>query len=64
MNKEEIRSKVVTMLLKAKTEEELEAAADLADEAVIIGAMTQDEVDAMWDDLEPDIYEEDNHAND
>lgn len=42
-------------LLNAKTEEDLEAVSDLADEAVIVGALTQEEVDALWDDFEPII---------
>jgi hypothetical protein len=42
-------------LLDAKTEEDLEAVADLADEAVLAGVLTQEEVDALWADFEPII---------
>ena len=53
----ELRSLILQMLMEAKTEEDLEAANDLADEAVAAGRMTQEEVDALWDDFAPNLGE-------
>ena len=54
---EEWRSLLVQKLLAAKTEDDLEEANDLADELVTAGIVTQEEVDALWDDLAPNLYE-------
>jgi hypothetical protein len=49
------RTLIFNELLDAKTEEDLEDVADLAGEAVTAGVLTQEEVDAIWDDFEPSI---------
>lgn len=46
----------IDKLVNSKTEEDLEQAADLADEAVLVGALTEKQVEDIWADLEPDIY--------
>lgn len=56
--KKEWQSLLVQKLLAAKTEDDLEEANDLADELVTAGIVTQEEVDALWDDLEPDLTDE------
>lgn len=48
---------MVQKLLTAKTEDDLEEVNDLADELVTAGIVAQEEMDALWDDLEPDLYE-------
>lgn len=53
--KKEWQSLLVQKLMAAKTEDDLEKANDLACELVEAGILTQEEVDALWDDLEPDI---------
>lgn len=53
--REEWQSLLVQKLLTAKTEDELGKASDLADELVEAGILRQEEVDALWDELEPDI---------
>lgn len=55
---EEWQSLLVQKLLAAKTEDDLEEANDLACELVEAGILTQEEVDALWDDLEPDLTDE------
>lgn len=55
---EEWRSLLVQKLLAAKTEDDLEKVNDLADELVTAGIVTQEEVDALWGDLEPDLTDE------
>lgn len=52
---QEVRTLIFNGLLDAKTEEDLEAVNDLADDAVAAGLMTQEEVDALWDDFAPSI---------
>jgi hypothetical protein len=47
---------VISALMDAKTEKDLEHASDLAEGAVAAGAMTQEEVEALWDDFEPSLY--------
>ena len=49
------RALIFNRLQNAKTEEDLEAVNDLADDAVAAGILTQEEVDALWDDFEPSI---------
>lgn len=48
-------SLLVQELLAARTENDLKEANNLADELVTAGIVTQEEVDALWDDLEPDL---------
>lgn len=55
--RKEVQSLVFLKLINAKTEQDLEEAAELADEAVMAGLMTQEEVDALWDDIEPGLHE-------
>lgn len=52
--KKEWQSLLVQKLTAAKTEDDLEKANDLACELVEAGILTQEEVDALWDELEPD----------
>lgn len=52
---EELRARIFNVLHDAKTEADLEAVSDLADEAVAAGVLTQDEVDELWDDFAPSI---------
>lgn len=52
---QEWTSLLVWKLMAARTEDDLMEANDLADELVIAGIVTQEEVDALWDDLEPDL---------
>lgn len=52
---EELRARIFNVLQDAKTEADLEAVSDLADEAVAAGVLTQDEVDELWDDFAPSI---------
>ena len=49
------QAKIINGLQDAKTEDDLEAVNDLADEAVAAGLLTQEEVDALWDDFAPSI---------
>ena len=51
----EARTLIFNGLQDAKTEEDLEAVNDLADDAVAAGILTQEEVDALWDDFAPFI---------
>lgn len=52
---EEVRALIFNGLQDAKTEEDLEAVNDLADDLVVAGLLTQEEVDALWDDFAPSI---------
>ena len=49
---------ILDALFNARTEDDLEKAADIADEAVMVGALTQEEVDSLFDDFEPIIESE------
>ena len=51
----ELQAKIVQGLWAAKTEEDLEAVNDLADAAVGAGWLTQEEVDAIWEEFEPGL---------
>ena len=51
----ELQAKIVQGLMAAKTEEDLEAVNDLTDAAVGAGWLTQEEVDAIWEEFEPDL---------
>ncbi|MBO5123409.1 MAG: hypothetical protein J6B99_09665 [Oscillospiraceae bacterium] len=51
----ELQAKIMQVLMDAKTEEDLEAVNDLADDAVGAGWLTQEEVDALWEGFEPDL---------
>lgn len=50
-----LRTAIIGGLQNAKTEKDLDATADLADDAVVAGLITQEEVDAWWDDFAPPV---------
>ena len=51
-----IVSELINRLQDTKTEEDLEAASDLADEAVLMGALTNKNVVEIWDDFAPSLF--------
>ncbi len=50
-----IISEIISRLQNAKTEEELEAVNDLAEDAITAGILTQAKADRLWDDFAPSI---------
>ena len=57
LTKKEWWSLVFNAVVNAKTEADLEKAADIADEAVIARKLTRRQVDEIFDDFEPELKE-------
>lgn len=57
LTKQEWWSLVFNAVVNAKTEADLEHAADLADEAVIARKLTRRQVDEIFNDFEPEVGE-------
>lgn len=55
LTKKEWKLLVFNAVIDAKTESDLEEAAELADEAVALRKLTRREVDEIFDDFEPSL---------